>query len=194
MRCRLLGLAVFVAIICQVPISLRAAEIPLGTSGGVFTVPVQINRSVTIPFLVDSGAAVVVIPLSVLRELVQNGTVTDTDVVGIGGATTADRSAYLMAKLRLRELRIGGTIVRDVIAAVSPGLDEPLLGQSFFLRFASVTIDNRRQALILTPDAAGTTTQFPAIVSRTPYSSSPATGAYSGGGYGAPGYSPGYGR
>src|SRR5215475_6822673 len=121
MRCRLLGLAVFVAIICQLPISLRAAEIPLGTSGGVFTIPVQINRSITMQFLVDPGSAVVIIPISVLRNLIRNGTVTEGDVIGIGGAATADRSVYLMGKLRLRELRIGATVVRDVIAAVSPG-------------------------------------------------------------------------
>jgi len=194
MRCRLLGLAVFVAIICQLLISLQAAEIPLGTSGGVFTVPVQINRSITMQFLVDTGSAVVIIPMSVLRNLIRNGTVTEGDVIGIGGAATADRSLYLMGKLRLRELRIGETVVRDVIAAVSPGLDVPLLGQSFFLRFASVTIDNRRQTLILTQDGSAPMPQSPAIVSRTPYPSSPATGAYSGGGYGAPGYNSGYGR
>ena len=129
-----------------------------------------------------------------LRNLIRNGTVTEGDVIGIGGAATADRSVYLMGKLRLRELRIGETVVRDVIAAVSPGLDVPLLGQSFFLRFASVTIDNRRQTLILTQDGSAPMPQSPAIVSRTPYPSSPATGAYSGGGYGAPGYNSGYGR
>jgi len=194
MRCRLLGLAVFVAMISQLPISLRAAEIPLGTSGGVYTVPVQINRSIAVQFLVDPGASVVVIPVSVVRSLIRNGTVTEDDAIGIGGATVADSSHYLVAKVRLRELRIGDAVVQDVIAAVAPGIDLPLLGQSFFRRFASVTIDNRRQTLILTPDAAGTTTQFPAIVSRTPYSSPPATGAYSGGGYGAPGYNSSYGR
>src|SRR5215470_13267674 len=114
MRYRLLGLAVFVAIICQLLISLQAAEIPLGMSGGVFTVPVQINRSITMQFLVDPGSAMVIIPISVLRNLIRNGTVTDGDVIGIGGGETADRALYLMGKLRLRELRIGETVVRDV--------------------------------------------------------------------------------
>src|SRR5262249_28694352 len=124
--------------------------------------------------------------------LIRNGTVTEGDVIGIGGVATADRSVYLMGKLRLRELRVGETVVRDVLAAVSPGLNAPLLGQSFFLRFAAVTIDNRRQTLILTQDGSAPMAQSPAIVSRTP--SSPAAGAYSGGGYGAPGYNSGYGR
>src|SRR5262249_43340408 len=130
MRCRLLGLAVFVAMISQLPISLRAAEIPLGTSGGVYTVPVQINRSIAVQFLVDPGASVVVIPVSVVRSLIRNGTVTEDDAIGIGGATVADSSHYLVAKVRLRELRIGDAVVQDVIAAVAPGIDLPLLGQA----------------------------------------------------------------
>ena len=111
---------------------LRATEIPLGTSGGIYTVPVQINQSLTLQFLVDPGAAVVVIPASVLNSLARSGTITRSDVLGTGIAELADRSLYEAVRLRLRELRIGNAVVRDVIAAVSPGLSQPLLGQSFF--------------------------------------------------------------
>jgi hypothetical protein len=194
MRYGLIGLAVFVIVACRSPMSLEASEILLGMSGGVYTVPVQVNRSITMQFLVDPGASVVVIPLSVLRNLIRNGSVTEGDVVGVAAATIADSSSYLMAKVRLRELRIGDSIVRDVIAAVSPGLTLPLLGQSFFRRFATVTIDNQRQALILSEGGWAPTVQFPPTASGGPYSSYPATGAYSGGGYGPPGYSLGNGR
>lgn len=136
----------------------------------------------------------VVLPLSVQRNLIRNGSVTESDVIGLGAATIADSSSYLMAKVRLRELRVGDAIVRDVIAAVSPGFTLPLLGQSFFRRFAAVTIDNRRQALILSDDGWAPAAQFRPNASGLPYSSYPATGAYSGGGYGPPGYSLGNGR
>lgn len=53
MRYALVGLAVFVMVTCRSPVSLDASEIPLGVSGGVFTVPVQVNRSITMQFLVD---------------------------------------------------------------------------------------------------------------------------------------------
>src|SRR5205085_213740 len=142
-------LTVFLVLLWQLPGSLRAAEIPLGTSGGIYTVPVQINGLLTMQFLVDPGAGVVVIPVSVLRSLVASGTVTDADVIGIGTAELADSSLYLTARVRLRELRIGNTIVPDVVAAVSPRLTQPLLGQSFFGRFAAVTFDNRRVLLFL---------------------------------------------
>ena len=194
MRYKLIALAVFIVFISQLPISLRASEIPLGTSGGIYTVPVQINGSIMMQFLVDPGAGVVVIPVSVLRNLVHNGTVTETDVIGIGTAALADTSVYLTAKVRLRELRIADVIVRDVTAAVSPGLNQPLLGQSFFRRFATVTLDNRRQVLILSDNAPAPIPQSPATAWAVPYSSYPATGPYSGGGYGPPAYYPGYGR
>jgi hypothetical protein len=194
MRHKLIGLAVFIAFLCQSSLSLRAAEIPLGTSGGIYTVPVQINRSVAMQFLVDPGAGVVVIPLAVLRELIRNGTVTEGDVIGLGTAELADRSLHLMARVRLRELRIGDAIVRDVTAAVSPALSQPLLGQSFFRRFASVTFDNRRSVLILSAEALAPVPQSPATTWAAPPSSYPGAGPYSGGGYGPPAYYPGYGR
>ena len=46
--------------------------------------PVQINRSVTLQFLVDPGSAVVDIPRSVLNSLVLNGTVTHAIVPALG--------------------------------------------------------------------------------------------------------------
>jgi len=195
MRLRLIGLAVFLIVVSQLPMSLRATEIALGTSGGIYTVPVQVNRSIVMQFLVDPGAGVVVIPLSVLRELMRNGSVTEADVIGLGTAELADRSLHLMARVRLRELRIGNAVVHDVTAAVSPALSQPLLGQSFFRRFASVTFDNRRGVLILSDDALASLPQAPATAwASPPYSSYPGAGPYSGGGYPQPTYYPGYGR
>ena len=146
MRYGLTALAFLLMLGAMPTVPLRAAEIPLGTSGGIYTVPVQVNRSVTIEFLVDPGAGVVVIPVAVLRSLIQNGTVTEGDLIGMGTAETADKSMYVTAHVRLRELRIGNIVAHDVTAAIAPGLTQPLLGQSFLQRFATVTFDNRRRA------------------------------------------------
>jgi clan AA aspartic protease (TIGR02281 family) len=128
---------------------LRAAEVPLGTKGGVYTVPVQINRSVNLEFLVDPGASVVVIPVAIFRALVSNRTLMQADILGISAAELADRSSFRAVQVRLRELKISNIVVRDVIAAVSPELSLPLLGQSFLNRFSLVTFDNERRVLIL---------------------------------------------
>jgi clan AA aspartic protease (TIGR02281 family) len=177
------------------PNSPRAAEIPLGASGGIYTVPVQINRSVTASFLVDPGAGVVVIPVAMLRQLIANGTITESDVLGVGTAELADSSMYLTARVRLRELRIGNIVARDVTAAVSPGLTQPLLGQSFLQRFASVTFDNRRQVLILSEDGSAPVAQAPATAWVAPSPAYPSPAPFSGSSYPPPAHNyPSYGR
>lgn len=171
-------------------LSAWAAEVPLGESGGIYTVPVQVNQSVELQFLVDPGSAVVVIPRSVLDRLILNGTVRQDDVVGVSVAELADRSLYKAVQLRLRELRVGGTVVRDVIAAVAPALSQPLLGQSFLKRFASVTFDNRRRVLILSDSGLPAAPQYPATSSvqqyYPPYPTIPPS-PYAQPGYWAPG-------
>jgi clan AA aspartic protease (TIGR02281 family) len=189
MRYNPIGLAVFIVLLLQSAASPRAAEIPLGSSGGIYTVAGLINRSVAVEFLVDPGAGTVVIPASALQQLVQNGSVNEGDVIGIGAAELPDSSLYLTARVRLRELQVGNTAVRDVTAAVSPALKHPLLGQSFLRRFGLVTFDNRRQVLILSDDAAAPVAQAPATTWVAPHPSYP----YHAGGYPAPAYNQGYG-
>lgn len=195
MRCKAIALAVFAVLVSHLPNPLRAAEIPLARNGGIYTVPVQVNRSVTAQFLVDPGAGVVVIPVAMLRNLIANGTVAESDVLGFGTAELADSSMYVTARVRLRELRIGNTVVQDVTAAVSPGLTQPLLGQSFLQRFATVTFDNRRHVLILSEDVPVAAQQTPAAAWVAPYPAYPSPAPYSGGSYAAPTYNyPSYGR
>src|SRR5207248_100269 len=92
-------------------------------------------------------------------------------------------------RIRLRELRVGDNFARDVIASVAPGLNHPLLGQSFLKRFASVTLDNQRRVLILSGpgmansgwaySGSSTAPPYPSTVAPSPYYSSPSTGSYS---------------
>lgn len=187
-------IALIMAALLSIPWTLAAAasEIALGTSGGIFTVPVQVNRAVTMQFLVDPGAGVVVIPLPVLRSLIASGTVTQDDIVGVGTAELADSSTYVTARVNLRELRVGNVVVRDVTAAVAPGLSQPLLGQSFFRRFAAVTFDNRRNTLVLSDDAPAPVAQAPAAAWVAPYPAYPAVPS-AGSGYAAYPYAQGWG-
>jgi len=156
----------------------------LGQSGGIYTVSVQINRSVAAQFLVDPGSALVVIPRSVLRALVLDGTVTQDDIVGASIAELADSSLYEAVHIRLRELRVGDIVLHDVVAAVGPGLSQPLLGQTFLGRFASVTFDNQRHALIL--NGSGAASNYSASVRSAP--SYPPTLSGASGAYGPPSY------
>jgi len=143
------ALAAYVISVVLLSSPLWASEVPLGTNGGVYTVPVQINRAINLEFVVDPGSAVVVIPVAIFRALVSNRTLMQTDILGISAAELANRSSFRAVQVRLRELKIANIVVPDVIAAVSPELTLPLLGQSFLNRFSLVTFDNERRVLIL---------------------------------------------
>ena len=123
----------------------------------------------TLQFLVDPGAGLVVIPDTLYNGLVRNGTIAQADIGGIGIAELADRSLYEAVLIRLRELRVGNAVARDVIAAVAPGLTHPLLGQTFFNRFSYVTFDNQRHVLILPDTPPQYPTMTPAMPSYPPY-------------------------
>ena len=172
-RCNRAAVAVLM-LMATAPMLAWGSEVPLGENGGVYTAPVTVNRSVTLDFLVDPGAGVVVIPQSVLRRLINEGTVTRGDIVGVGVAETADRTLYEAAHVRLRELQVGDNVVRDVTAAVAPGLTQPLLGQTFLKRFASVTFDNRRRVLILSNTSSAVAGPYPTAPAYPGYPSAPA--------------------
>lgn len=159
MRYALRAVAALLVLGLSSPFSLAASAVALGVHDGIYTVAVQINRSVTLECLIDTGSSVVVIPESVLNTLVREGSVTREDVLGTGTAITADRTMYQSAQIRLREVRLGDIVVRDVMASVSPALIAPLLGQSFLSRFPLVTFDNQRHVMILSGSAPGTYSQ-----------------------------------
>lgn len=172
MRAKLLALGVLLGLVLSPPPLLAASAVPLGEHDGIYTVTGEVNRSMVLQFLIDTGSSVVVIPTSVFRALVSNGTVTDSDIVGSGTAMLADKSVYESVQVRLRELRVGDIVLRDVIAAVSPALIAPLLGQSFLGRFASVSFDNQRHLLILSGNAPGPVPQpYSSRQSDLPYGS-----------------------
>src|SRR2546423_320908 len=107
MRYGLMRAAALLAILLASPPGFAASAIPLGVHDGIYTVPVQVTRSMTTEFLIDTGSSVVVIPTGVLERLIRNGSVPDDDVIGTGTAILADRSLYKSVQVRLRELRVG---------------------------------------------------------------------------------------
>jgi predicted aspartyl protease len=186
MRYRRTTLSALLALVLVIPTLTQAAEIALTKSGGIYAVPVEINRSVAAQFLVDPGSAVVVIPKSILQALVRSGTVTQDDVIGASIAELADSSLHQLVHLRLRELRVGDVVLQNVVAAVSPGLSQPLLGQSFLERFASVTFDNQRRVMVLNGLGMTAGSEYSATVRTAPAYPPAATGPS--GGYGPPSY------
>ena len=124
-------------------------EVALSRSGGILTVPVRINDMPPIGFVVDSGAADVVIPADVMMTLLRTGTLRETDFLGRQTYVLADGSTLPSLEFRIRSLKVGDTVLENVTGSVAPASSEPLLGQSFLHHFRSWSIDNARDQLVL---------------------------------------------
>jgi len=131
------------------PRELSRDEIPLTPNGNVFRVSARINGAITLPFILDSGAADVQIPADVAGTLERAGTISAEDFIGSQIYTLADGSKLSGDQFRLRELQLGNHVARNVVASIGPAKSELLLGQSFLSRFGVWAIDNTRHVLIL---------------------------------------------
>ena len=130
---------------------LTPAHVPLQRQGRNYVVPVLINNTITLNFIVDSGASDVSIPGDVVGKLLRTGTLSDDDFIGKQTYLLADGTRAPSLTFRIRSLTVGDRLVENVIGNVAPGKGLPLLGQSFFSHFSSWSIDNANQSLVLTP-------------------------------------------
>jgi clan AA aspartic protease (TIGR02281 family) len=118
-------------------------SVPLTESGGAFSVSVEINETVTVDMLLDSGAADVAVSEEVFRRLEATGAVKNGEKhYMIANGTTIRRDLFT-----IDSLKIGDVILRNVEANVGPG--PLLLGQAFLKRLGSWSIDNAAHILIL---------------------------------------------
>src|SRR6516164_2295608 len=136
---------------------------------GTYTISVQINGALVLPFVLDTGASFVVIPEDVFRTLTRTGTVTESDFIGTGTAVLADGSKHASDSYVLHEVRVGDHIVRNVVASVVSVNGAALLGQSFLSKLPAWSIDNTREALVIA-DGSGATQSTPAAPTTTPVS------------------------
>src|SRR5437016_14513998 len=118
-------------------------------NAGVFTVPVEINGAITLRFVIDSGASHVAIPSDVVTTLWRTGTITNEDFLGKATYILADGSKVPSQTFRIRSMRIGNRTVHNIVGSVAPVEGSMLLGQSFFSRFKSWSIDNERKHLVI---------------------------------------------
>jgi len=133
--------------------AVSAESIPLIRAQGTLLVPVLINGRISLDFTIDSGATDVAIPSNVMSSLIRAGTVSSQDFLDKRAYKLADGSAEISQRFRIRALRVGNLELRDVIASVVPSGGSLLLGQSFLSRLKSWSIDNERQALVITESA-----------------------------------------
>jgi clan AA aspartic protease (TIGR02281 family) len=133
----------------RAPLSSVADEVKIEKRGNTYRVPVRINQTITLPFLLDTGATDLVIPADVALTLIRAGALTSSDFIGKSHYSLANGSEEVGDRVIIREVQVGGYAVRNVTASISPPQGEPLLGQSFLSKFGAVTLDYKRLVLVL---------------------------------------------
>ncbi|MGC1861215.1 MAG: retropepsin-like aspartic protease [Methylocystis sp.] len=126
------------------------AMVAMEKDGGVYVVPARFNDVITLPALIDSGAADVSLPPDVVSTLIRSGTISEQDFIGQQTYTLADGSKIPSPKFHIKSIMVGNRTIYNVDAALSPNVETSiLLGQSFLGRLQSWSIDNDRHILIL---------------------------------------------
>ena len=149
-------------------------DVAMKRKNGNLWVPAQINKVVTIDFVIDSGASDITLPRDVYLTLIRSGTLTKANYIGAAQFGIADGSEVKGLKFKLASLQVGNQTLTDVVASVMPSDNAtPLLGLSFLSRFQSWAIDNNSGTLKLTPistgnPTGGTPTQVAQAAGATP--------------------------
>ena len=132
----------------------EAEDVRLSKEGGVYHLPVRINDAIELLFIVDTGAADVHIPADVALTLMRTGTISKADFLGTAEYQMADGTISENAKLRLRSLKIGSTIIRNVEASIGPVAGSLLLGQSALGEIEPWRLDTKREVFVFGESAS----------------------------------------
>jgi hypothetical protein len=124
-------------------------EVTLQRRGNSYLVPVAVNGLPPMPFVLDSGSDVVALPGEIVFTLWRTGTLQSTDFIGNEIYRLADGRELPSLSFKIRELKVGQHVIRNVVGSLSSFGADPLLGGSFLSQFAQWRIDNQRHLLIL---------------------------------------------
>jgi predicted aspartyl protease len=148
-----IGLIAGLSLLLLATLPAASETVQLEQSGGVYMLPVRINDTVTVPFILDSGAAEVVITEDVFSVLRRAGTISESDFIGIGKYTLAGGTTVSSDRYVLHKMSVANHVITDVVANVVSVKGDPLLGQSFLQKLPAWTLDNTQHALILHDEA-----------------------------------------
>ena len=124
-------------------------RIKMRYEGGIYTVPCKVN-GLNLRFIFDTGASNVSISISEAVFMLKNGYLDSNDIIGSGRSMIANGSIVENTRIIIREIEIGGLILKNVEATVVHSMEAPLLlGQSVIQRLGRVEI-NRDELIIQT--------------------------------------------
>ncbi len=91
-------------------------QVPISKQGGVWVADVTLNERVTLPFVIDSGAAEVQVTPDVVMILLRSGTISEADFLPGGEYRLADGSTTRSARFKIRTMKIGEAVARNVVS------------------------------------------------------------------------------
>lgn len=123
--------------------------VEIENKNGVKYIWIEIN-GLRLKFIFDTGASSISISSAEATVLYRQGTLHKDDIIDIQYFTDATGSVSAGTKINLRTVKIGDRILQNIEATVIDNVDAPLLlGQSALERFGKITIDNRKNIIIL---------------------------------------------
>ncbi len=123
--------------------------------GGVYHVPIFINDSIKLNYVVDSGAADVTLPFDVYRTLQRTGSVSKKDIIGEQKYIMADGNTEISTVVNLKKIQIGNQSIYNVKASVSPHMKGMLLlGQSALQKLEPWSLDTKSHVFYIKENPA----------------------------------------
>lgn len=112
------------------------------SSTNTFTVDITINKTVKVPFIVDTGAHTSSIPSYVVMTLIKNGTIKKHHFLGQQNYRLANGEVITNSVVLIDEFQIGDKIISNIKCSVSENIDAPvLLGQNALKKLETITLN-----------------------------------------------------
>ena len=116
---------------------------------GIYEVACTIN-GLPLKFVFDTGASSVTISSVEAAFMLKNGYLTSDDIKGKEYFSTATGDIHEGTIIKLKEIKIGDAVLKNVEASVVQNQQAPLLlGQSVLESFGTITIDNINSKLVI---------------------------------------------
>ncbi len=126
----------------------KSNKIQLTSDGGVYKIWVEIS-GIRKSFVLDTGASEISISQNVENELISKNLLQKMDYVEPALYKIADGSIVLCRRVKLKQVKVGNIIVKNVIASIGVSETPLLLGKNFLDNFQKWSIDNKTKILTL---------------------------------------------
>jgi clan AA aspartic protease (TIGR02281 family) len=120
---------------------------------GTYEIASKVN-GLPLNMMFDTGAADITISQTEVDFMLKNGFLSERDYVGKAFYTLANGASEELRTIILRRVEIGGVVLKNVLAGIVDNREAGMLiGQSAMQNFGTITIDNKKQEIIMSGNA-----------------------------------------